>query len=246
MVDPAASTEMTREQKHLVQANIPLARFLAKVTWDRNRNEIELEEVTAVSYQGLISAAMRWDPTDRQINPEDILSGRAFSGYARQRIIGTILDWQRNLDHVQRSYRTLYKMLKAAGHQKGATIEELAADLRITVEKVLSVIQAVENPPLSLELTKLNREEGTEYDSFEIAATHNVEESAQAEIIKSAAVAMLKELPIQHQTVIVLRYYAGEDLQFIAAELGLSMHAVREIHIEAIMKIHAAMKNKAG
>jgi len=219
---------------------MPLAHFLARTVWKRNTRDIDLEEVVSVAYQGLVTAALRWDPTGREIRPEDLESGKAFAGYARQRILGTIMDWQRGADHVQRPYRRMYKLFVAEGWGAGKTEAEVAKATGIELEKVRQVIRAVEFPPKSLDL-----QQDTEFnDSLGVPSEVNVESSALETHIKTAVASSLSELPQLQQVVIALRYHTGMELQIIAAELGLSPTTVREAHTEAVLAMHTAMRSR--
>lgn len=234
---------MDEEQKALVVKNLALARFLARLVWAKNPNEIDLEEVTSISYQGLVTAVLRWDPSRAQINPDDLISGKAFAGFARQRIIGSILDWQRGVDHVQRSYRGIYKLLRASGHGQGKTEEELVILTGLTAEKIRAVTRAVESTPISLDSPPDQWEDFPSY-SLDLPAENNVESSALETVIKNSVVAAIESLPELHRTVIALRYYAGVELQAISGLLGLGLTTIRDVHSDAILTIHTEMLNK--
>jgi RNA polymerase sigma factor (sigma-70 family) len=236
---------MDEAQKALVVNNVALARFLARLVWMKNPNGMDLDEVVSVAYQGLVTAALRWSPEGRAINPEDLISGKAFSGFARQRIIGSIIDWQRGVDHVQRSYRGIYKLLTASGLGQGATIPDLMVTTGLTSEKIRSVIQAVEATPISMDSPPDQWEDFPDY-SLDIPAVQNVEASALETSIKNSAVAAFQTLPKLHQTIVALRYYENIELQTIAGMLGLGLTTVRDAHSEAILTVHAAMLHKVN
>lgn len=231
----------------LVQKNVALARFLARMVYERNRSELDLDEVTSIAYQGLVTAALRWDPEGQAIDEEGLRetakhpSGRAFAGFARQRIIGEILDWQRRRDHVQRSFRTLYKALVAAGFtgsfDQGPTAADLAAALGVDEERIRRVVYAVHASPVSVE---------TVQDETQVShAGYDFEASAMETTIKQAVVVALQQLPTVQRHVIALRYYRGWEFQAIAVELGVSLPIVREAHSEAVITLHSAMRRRA-
>lgn len=237
---------LTRAQRKLVESNVPLARYLARVTWSRNPNEIDFEEITSVAYQGLLTAALRFDPARPDIRKGDLENGKAFAGYARQRIVGTILDWQRSLDHVQRSYRQIYKLLRASGYGNGATTAELALATGLTVEKIRSVTHAVESTPVSWNHETSTPGDGPDGIVRDLPAPNNVESSALETAITRSVQTTIKELTEVQQVIVTLRYYSGSELKSIAETLGLSLTTVREEHTDAILKIHEAMRRKAA
>lgn len=234
---------MDDAQKALIVNNVALARFLARLVWMKNPQSMDLDEVTSVAYQGLVTAAMRWSPEGREINPEDLASGKAFAGFARQRITGSVIDWQRGVDHVPRSYRGIYKLLKASGLGQGASEADLMESTGLSSEKIRSVIQAVEAKPISMDSPPDSWEDFPDY-SLDIPARHNVESSALEISIKDSAVAAFLTLPVLHQTVLALRYYENIELQVIAEMVGLGLTTVRDAHSEGILTIHSAMLHK--
>ena len=242
---------LTIDQRLIVSRNMDLAHHLAKKRWLRSQESMDLAEVTSIAYQGLMQAAQSWDPTRPEINPEDLLptpkypSGKAFAGYAHRRIEGSILDWQRNVDHVQRSYRSIYKMLKAAGYGNGTSMEELAQITGVPEAKIRAIIRAVETTSISLDSSVDTWGESISY-GFELAAEHNVEASAAANDIMDSAAHTIMTLPPLQQTVLALRYYLNQELQVIAAQLELPLTTVRVAHTEALATLYDAMRKKAS
>lgn len=236
---------LTADQRKLVEDNYALAKFLARKAFDRN-SSIDLEEVTSVAVQGLISAALRFDP-----EREGIYDDKAFAGYARQRINGAILDWQRDLDHVQRSYRAVHKSLQRAGYGQGVPLEDAARAAGVEVEKAKKVTRSVELSPLSWEekfdgrSTQSFRDtdtgNGSSYDDLH-SSNHDVESSAIEAMIKHSGMRAYQSLSPLQQTVIALHYRKEIEIQTISTMLGVSIAVVREAHTEAVLLIHTAMR----
>ncbi len=230
---------LTKEQAWLVEKNIELAHYLARIVWRRNPNGIDIEEAVSVAYTGLIKAARRWDPTRADIRPGDIENGKAFAGYARQRITGAIMDWQRSVDHVQRSYRAVYKALQAAGYRRGVSLEDAAVAASLDVDKARAVARAVETPAVSLEAA-------TELFGVDPQSADDVESTALTTTIMNAVVATLQDLSPLQQTVVTLRYYSGLEPSAIAREIGVSPMMVKQAHAEAVLRIHEAMRHRVA
>lgn len=226
---------LTKEQSWLVEKNIELAHYLARIVWRRNPNGIDIEEVVSVAYTGLIKAARRWDPVGRVIRPEDLENGRAFAGFARQRILGSIMDWQRSVDHVQRSYRGVYKSLQVVGYRRGRTLEEAAVLADVDIDKARAVARAVESPAVSLEAV-------TDLYGVDPQSDEDVESSALTTTVLNAVVTTLQELSPLQQTVVALRYYSGLEPSAIAREIGVSPLVIKQAHGEAVLRIHEAMR----
>lgn len=229
---------MDLKTSKLIEANVPLARFLARKMWERAPNVLDYEEVTSMAYQGLVTAALRWAPEGRNIDPAEIENGKAFAGFARQRILGQIMDYLRDLDHVQRSYRNDYKILVRAGYPgsfgQELTAEALSGITGLSVHRIHVVVRAVETPPVSLEGT-------FEGSSEEPSDSIDVESSALVSTLKNATADAVNSLPPLHQVVIALRYIESMEMQAIASELGVSLSTVRDSHDVAIKHVHDAL-----
>lgn len=236
-----ADEVLNSEQRALVEKNVQLAHFIAREVWNRNQTDMELEEVVSIAYQGLIKAALRFNPnhferTDSRFKPE-----LAFVGLAKRWISGAIMEWQRQEDHVQRSYRQIYKQLQVLGYDK-KNLELLAPQMAEPIEKLRAVVHAVENPYVSLDETVAP---GVPHPKFgEVVSDHNVEASAMEVSITGAMQNTYGSLSGVKQVIIALRYYSNLEFQTIAMELNVSTHFVREVHAEAILDLHEAMISK--
>lgn len=214
--------------------------------WAKNRNTLEGGELVAVAFQGLVSAAIRFDPTRPDINPDDLVSGTAFAGFARIRINGAIKDWQRSRDHVPRRQRRMYLDLKEQGHGAGKTPEQLADLTGLDVEKIRAITRAVEATSFSLDAPSDSWDADTPPDSVDRHITVDVESVAFVSSIQVLMVNTLHELPLLQQNVLVLRYYLGLEFPVIAQELEERLSSVRSAHNEAIQVIHEEMKRAAA
>lgn len=242
-------TRLTDEQSRLVHDNVNLANGAAKVWWEKNSknqwnaensDDTDLREVTAVAYQGLVTAAQNWNPNHHQVVDENYDARLAFAGFAKKRIVGTILDWQRKRDHVPRRQRRIYKDLQQHGHGSGKTPEQLADLTGLNVEKIRAITQAVEATAISLDLPP---EGWTDFPSYsDVPSADDVEGMTVVTTVQEALVATIDALPDLQRSIIFLHYYAGIDFSHIAEELGVRLTTVRSSHNEAIYLIHNVMK----
>lgn len=235
---------LTAEQKRLVERNVGLAQ---KISHDyvRNSSTYDLEDIVSAAYQGLIRAAQTFDPVAAGMSEETIANGKAFGGYARLKINGAILDWQKSNDYVQRSHRQIYKKLQGLGFGRDRGRKDLlffSHELGLSEDKIREAIHSVENPAVSIH---------SEYDFSDddadltytntIPAHDDVESSAFATGVQDSVARAVDDMPDIYQVVIAMKYYGHFELQQIAQELAMSMSAVREIHSEAILQIYQAM-----
>lgn len=240
-------TPLTSEQRALVEKNLDLAHHLALSVWRRNQQAIDKSEIISVAYEGLTLAASRFDPSRAEIKDGVPDIDGAFSGYARRRINGIILDWQRSKDHVPRRQRSTYKELQSHGYGDGRTASELADLTGLEETKIRLVVAAVEHEPVSLWATFPDDPDFPYRDNV-VAKTHagDVEASALASRIQEIVTATFDSLTDFQRLVIALRYYEGEDLTTIATVLETNLSTVRVAHSEAILFLHAAMVSEAS
>lgn len=226
-------SKLTEYQSRLVRDNIDLAHYLAQVAWSRNPERLDIDELVSAAHQGLISAAMKFDPSMTEDNSTE---AKHFAGYARQRIRGAILDWMRNQDHVPRNKRISYKAFQKAGLGSGKTIEEVADITNLSVDKVKNIVQVVEATSFSLD---------SEYLPMELLAEDSVEGTAAENRMRAAMVTQWNLLTPLQQAIVSLRYYEGFEFPAIAVELQVRLSLVRQEHEEAVLVLHAALKNSA-
>lgn len=229
-ITPTLSTP----QAKLVRDNVDLAHYLARIQWNKSKNNLDLEEMVSIAYQGLCTAALRWSPEKFDYSPEDIASGKGFSAFARHRILGSILDWQKSSDHVKRSHRSVYKQLVAAGYGQVPISEEaLSLATGETTAKIREVIAAVEATPLSIDAES----------EWETPVSENdVESSALVSSLTATLADTYWNLPDLQKQIIAMRYYQNREMIAIAAELGRTVEVVREAHFSAVHTLNEAMK----
>lgn len=242
------SLKLTREQQRLVETHIDLAHKLAKAYWSKYPEKMDLREVTSVAYQGLVTAAARYNPDFHGENVrEDFDPFLAFGPYARTRINGAILDWAKGgeQDHVPRRQRRAYKDFQSHGHGGvGRTASELSDLTGMPEDKVRAIILAVESTAISLDGPP-DTWEGIPHNN-DIASHADVESSAVQSAITRAATRALRSLTNFQQVVVILRYYQGYELPAIAEVLQVRLPLVREAHTESMIVIHSVMEKEAS
>lgn len=226
---------LTSDQNHLIETHVALAQRIANRFWHKTGGAVEMDELLSVAYQGLTTAALRFDENYRPPNDPAYVPFLAFGPFARVRITGAIQDWLRAIDHVPRRQRKTYKDIRDL--PQGRPVEETAAMLGISPDRVRAVVLAVESPPVSLE-------------SIEGDVSHhtgsNTETDAAARAIQRAMAACVSEMPSFKKSVVVMRYYLGLDFSRISAELGSSLSSVKVAHQEAVLDIHSVMLSAAS
>jgi len=241
-------TPLTPDQRALVEGHLDLAGKIATTVWRKNPDAIDRDDLLGVAYEGLVTAASRFDPERANVNDGVRDIEGAFTAFASTRIRGEILDWQRSRDHVSRNQRSTYKALQSHGYGAGRTPEELSDLTGMDEIRVRLVIAAVESTPVSIFSTVV----GNELDHEPAEPKHSrrddesVEQSALASRIQDAVTEMFDSLSDFQRLVIALRYYEGLDLTTIATVLETGLTQVRVAHSEAVLYLHAAMVSEAS
>lgn len=88
----------------IVEHYMPIVNKLAEIMARRLWPRVSADELASAGYDGLIAAVGAFDPT----------RGVKFETYCRQRIVGAIRDWQREIDPLGRSGRNFERALSEA------------------------------------------------------------------------------------------------------------------------------------
>lgn len=224
-------------QVHLIETHLRLARNLASSFWKRLphsvTSESEESEVFSIAYQGLVSAALDFNPAWRPDDPkyDPFL---AFGAYAKTRINGAIMDWQRKQDHVPRRQRKIYKDLQERGYGEGRSLEELSDLTGMPVDKLRAITLAVEATGL-----------GLDNDANTSSDPSSVEDAVLASVVMGTLADTISTFPPIQRSVVVLRYFHGLDFSAIAVELEVGVLTVRTLHAEAVALMHESMLHTA-
>ena len=241
-------TPLTKYQKALVVQNMGLARRLAMVAWSKNRRQ-DGDELVSVAFQGLVTAARHFDPTRTEIDPDDLESGKAFAGYARQRISGSLLDWQRKADFVPRRVRKTYKEFQAIGHgDSEITAQALADKTGLPEETVRAVVAAVESMPVSLD----DRPDSDEHEVAAVgamfsmvAAEEDVESDAMVLLICSGLAKTWADLPFLERAAVANKFYYGKSIKQAADAIGCSPTALRKALTAGMTALLSSLRDTA-
>jgi DNA-directed RNA polymerase specialized sigma subunit len=204
---------------------------------------MEKDEVIAIAFQGLCAAALKYDPLNHGMSAETIANGKAFSGFARHKILGAVLEWQRGQDHVPKLQRKAYKEFQTYGLGTGTSPEDVAERSGYDLTKVLKIQRAVQAIPVSLDSPP---EYWDSPVAQELEADFDVESSALVQIVNNAVADTFGTLSPLQQVVLAMRYYQGEELSTIAQALETRLADVREAHTDGLMALHDVMRREVS
>lgn len=207
----------------LVEENLPLVRSIVKRFLNRG---FEYDDLFQVGALGLLKAILGFDLSyDVQ-----------FSTYAVPKIIGEIKRYMREDSpiHISRSLRELASIAIAAKDKlhnqlgRSPTVQELAQHLQVSVEELVSALDAV-SPIRSLQ------EVVAEGDHEEVRLENILPAPANEE--RLALRRALESLEPSERKVILLRYFAEKSQTEVARLLGISQAQVSRIEKRIVAQL---------
>jgi RNA polymerase sigma factor for flagellar operon FliA len=205
---------LSPEQAEWVERNVAQVRIVAR-TVRRMLPEIALDELESAGNEGLVQAALRYDPE----------SGVTFASFAHYRIRGAMLDWVRRQNPGMRRHQRALKSLEASQ----SLLEDAArkrSDRRSALEaKVAAARRLVEKTATSVMTSR-----AMDNDPERVA----IDESPEAAVIDRETLGRLRgaveTLPADDRALIDAIYQKGESMAELAARLGVAKSTVSRRH----------------
>lgn len=194
---------------------------------------VEYDDLVGYGIFGLIDA----------IDKFDYCKGIKFETYASLRIRGSILDQIRKMDWIPRSVRQKQKKLDQAITKlesqlnRQATDEEIAAELEITVDELISWqgLTQLSNISSLDEFADLGSE--VKVSDYSKAKTEEPEKAFEDKELKETLIKSLDSLTEKEKKVILLYYYEELTLKEISMILEVSESRVSQLHTKALQKM---------
>lgn len=217
-----------------INGNLRLVLSIIQRFGNSSENVDDLFQIGCI---GLIKAL---DNFDRTLNVK-------FSTYAVPMIIGEIRRYLRdnNSIRVSRSLRdTAYKAIYAKEHltkknQKEPTINEIAAEIGIDKESIVSALDAIQSP-VSLYEPVYTDGGDTLYVFDQISDKKSREENWVEEISLNEAI---KRLPDREKHIIDLRFFKGKTQMEVAEEVGISQAQVSRLEKNALKSMRNYLRD---
>lgn len=224
---------LTIEQEKLVRDNLKLAAFLArKFTPSSDR----LEDTVAVAYIGLVRAALKLS-TEHMKARGNTDEKKAFSGYARIRIRGEIMDWiSKSRGYTPTDYQKYAEMVRH-GQGTGATVAEVAARTGLPETEVHFLVNRVEVGDTHLDEVR----ERAHPDALHTDGAYDDYAMNEA---KRLVLDTLENMPEIQQVVISLVVYQKESISNTAKILDLPVERVRKNLNTGLKNIHSKLQVK--
>jgi len=231
-----------RARERLVVAYSPLVKFIAGRMASGLPSHVEEGDLISYGLLGLIGAIERFD-LEREIK---------FETFAVARVKGAIIDELRSLDWVPRSVRARARDVEKANAklegklQRSPTDEEMAAELKITVEDFQNALLEIANSSV-LALDDLWTFADPEGGGGQISVLDTItdpnavdpESEAQSSEVKDRLADAIESLPERERLVIALYYYENLTLREIGEVLGVTESRVSQLHTKAVLALRS-------
>lgn len=232
-------TRSDQVRNRLIEHYMPLVRKISEIMARRLWPRVSADELTSAGYDGLISAVSSFDPG----------RGVKFETYCRQRIVGAIRDWQREIDPLGRSGRNFERSLNAIEDRiqavKGApaTSDEVACEMGVSVSKFVRMKRTV-TASHCVPLDGPNDRNDDSRVGMLVPADPGPSpvQQTERELIREFLTRGLRE---QDRMIITLYYYERLTMAEIGAVLGVSESRVCQRHAEIIDQLRSRFASVA-
>ena len=232
-------------RERLVVAYSPLVKYVSGRMASGLPAHVEEADLISYGLVGLISAIERFD-LDREIK---------FETYAITRIKGAIIDELRTQDWVPRSVRARAREIERANAklenqlQRAPTDEEMAAELKISVEEFQDFLVQISNSTVAA-LDELWTTSDSSGDAISLLDTlHDPDApdpaaAMDAADLKDRVAGAIARLPEREKLVVALYYYENLTLREIGEVLGVTESRISQLHTKAVLRLRGRLTDE--
>lgn len=223
-----------------IEKYLPLVKSIVSRMRHHFPESYDTEDIYGVGVRALILSVNRFDPS----------KGKSFGNYAALRIKGSLLDELRKIDHLPRANRAKAKSLQSTILSLESKLKRPPTDVEVTAalglsekeyRKLLKQTQPVTFVPIDSAMGTSNSEgcslslHETICDPTEVTAFEAVEKKEKILHLRKH----IKELPDQHQKILMLYYIEELRLSEISQVFKLSEGRISQIISHSILTLRA-------
>lgn len=223
----------------LVEHYMPLVHKIAEIMARRLWPRVSADELASAGYDGLIAAVAAYDPA----------RGVKFETYCRQRIVGSIRDWQREIDPLGRSGRNFERAMNQAEDRFQAergrmpSSDETARRMGMCHGKYIRMKKTVSaSHCVPLEYGGERNDDSRVGTLVPVDPNPGPSHHTERELVREYLTRGLKE---QDRLILTLYYYEKLTMAAIGAVLGVSESRVCQRHAEIVDQLRARFANVA-
>jgi RNA polymerase sigma factor FliA len=237
-----ASSQVTEERNELVLRELPQVYYVAARIRERLPRHVEMEDLVQAGVIGLLEACRNYD-SDKDAQ---------FSTFAKHRIRGAILDSLRKLDWGSRGLRRKGREIANSVASLEARLgrypqeEEIAADLKIRVDELQSIVTQLDGLLLVGQTAQVATA-GGQLESFDLIESapagddDNPLELALHGEMKEELATAVSRLSEREQLILSLYYYEELTMKEVSEVVGIAVSRVSQIHAAAMLKLRVSL-----
>lgn len=226
-------------RNRLIERYMPLVAKVAEIMARRLWPRVTADELASAGYDGLLAAVTSFDPA----------RGVKFETYCRQRVVGAIRDWQREIDPLGRSGRNFERALSKAEDRmqatrgRPATAGELADRMGVSLPKFIRMRKTVmASHAVPLDGPSERNDDSRAGMLAPADPGPGPIEHTERELIREFLTRGLKE---HDRLIITLYYYEKLTMNEIGSVLGVSESRVCQRHAEIIDQLRLRFSDRS-
>lgn len=241
---------LNEDQLNMIESNRALAISIALQVYNTAPHALELEELKAIAYFGLVDAASRYFEYCEKKGYDADDWHKYFTKYSSLRIRGAIYDRLRANDWATRSLREKSRKINAAvaDAQETLTNAQLAEMTGLTEKEVRDTKTGMSRMPVSLDgsVNYYGQGEENKNSPFQIAEDQDTEGKSDVNFILDGFADAVRDLPFEQRLVVVLHYYGGWELRRVAELMEITDAQASALHTEAVVGLLDKLTSLAG
>lgn len=193
--------------------------------------QIELDELVASGYLGLVEAAERYDPR----------RGASFSTFAYYRIRGAIFDGLRKAGSSQKSIGSTARISAAVNDLLQSAADDTysgAPGTPADIDDEIASVQSVIDDLIPVYMLSLEDSDA----AMEIEAAASFDTDLEKEDLFNFTRALVGKLSEDDRQIVEDIYFKNQSMTEIAARLGITKSWVSRLHARAVKNLRALMQ----